>query len=131
MAHGPIPLDQAGEKGRLVSLFQAATCFVMPSVHEPTGIVHAEAAAAGIPSIGTKAGGPGTLIGEGGRLVDPLSEDAIFQAMLELSQPETASRLGELALARSQLFTWEKVAERLLRALQLPRPDGRPLADFL
>lgn len=132
-AHGRVPLDGAGERGQgpLVELFQSATCFVMPSLHEPTGIVHAEAGAAGIPSIGTSAGGPATLIGEGGRLVDPLSEEAILEAMIELSRPETAMRLGELALARARLMTWEKVAERLLRALRLPGPAGRPLAEFL
>jgi len=40
---------------RLVAeLFQTSTCLVMPSWHEPTGTVHAEAAAAGLPSIGNR-----------------------------------------------------------------------------
>jgi hypothetical protein len=51
--------------------------------------------------------------------------------MLRLADPETAQRLGALALARSQLFTWRKVAERLLRALAPTGVDQSGLADFL
>jgi glycosyltransferase involved in cell wall biosynthesis len=129
--HGRLSLDSAESRERVVSLFAAATCFVMPSLHEPTGIVHAEAGAAGIASIGTTCGGVSTVIGEGGRLVDPASDDSILEAMLELSDPQVAERLGALALERSRLFTWEKVAQRLLRALELPGLDRQALADFL
>jgi glycosyltransferase involved in cell wall biosynthesis len=129
--HGPLSLDAAESRERVVSLFQAATCFVMPSLHEPTGIVHAEAGAAGIASIGTICGGVSTVIGEGGRLVDPTSDESILEAMLELSDPHVAQSLGALALERSHLFTWEKVAQRLLRALNLPGSNPSSLADFL
>jgi glycosyltransferase involved in cell wall biosynthesis len=71
------------------------------------------------------------VIGEGGRLVDPTSDEQIFAAMLELSDPQVAERLGALALERSRLFTWRKVAERLLRALDLPAVNHGSLADFL
>jgi len=129
--HGLLYLDKAESRQRIVRLFQEATCFVMPSLHEPTGIVHAEAGAAGIASIGTTCGGVSTVIGEGGRLVEPTSDDSILEAMLELSDPQLAERLGAIALERSRLFTWEKVAERLLRALELPGVDQQALADFL
>jgi glycosyltransferase involved in cell wall biosynthesis len=129
--HGRLSLASADDRERIVDLFQSATCFVMPSLHEPTGIVHAEAGTAGIPSIGTTCGGVSTVIGEGGRLVDPTSDEQIFAAMLELSDPRVAERLGALALERSRLFTWRKVAERLLRALDLPAVNHGSLADFL
>jgi len=129
--HGRLSLDSAESRQRVVSLFQGATCFVMPSLHEPTGIVHAEAGAAGIASIGTICGGVSTVIGAGGRLVDPTCDEAIFEAMLELSDPQVAQSCGALALERSSLFTWEKVAQRLLRALKLPGVNPRSLADFL
>ena len=131
MSHGRLPLDRPESRERLVRLFGEATCFVMPSLHEPTGIVHAEAAGAGIASIGTLSGGASTIIGDAGRIVDPLDDDAILSAMLELSDPRLAAGLGAIALERSRLFTWEKVAERLMRALNLPALAGRPLADFL
>ena len=51
--------------------------------------------------------------------------------MLDLAVPETARRLGALAREHSALFTWRKVAERLLRASAVPGLDTSGLADFL
>ena len=123
-------LDERNPKAsrRLESLFQRATCFVMPSHHEPAGIVYAEAAATGVPSIGTTSGGAGDVIGDGGLVVDPGDDSALLQAMLMIADPVTAKRLGEAALARSQILTWRTVAERLLRAFALPtrRPRRSP-----
>jgi glycosyltransferase involved in cell wall biosynthesis len=51
--------------------------------------------------------------------------------MLTLADPETAQSMGELARRHSQLFTWRKVAERLIRATGIPDLDTSGLADFL
>jgi glycosyltransferase involved in cell wall biosynthesis len=103
----------------------------MPSLHEPAGIVYVEAASAGVPAIGGTDGGAATLIGPGGITVDPREDEQIYVAMLRLADPETARTMGELARAHSELFTWRKVAERLLRALAIPGVDVSGLADFL
>jgi glycosyltransferase involved in cell wall biosynthesis len=129
--HGMLRDAVPAENRRLEELYQRATCFVMPSHHEPAGIVYVEAAATGIASIGTTSGGARDLIGDAGILVDPSSDDALFQAMSTMADPETASRLGGKALVRSRLFTWEQVSERLLRAFQLPQVDSSELAEFL
>jgi glycogen synthase len=63
--------------------------------------------------------------------VDPNDDRALLAAMLELADPDTAARLGALARARSRLFTWRAVAERLLAALTLPSLSRRELAPFL
>jgi glycosyltransferase involved in cell wall biosynthesis len=126
--HGSLSLGQPADRARLESLFEEATVFVMPSLHEPTGTVYAEAAGAGIASIGTTDGGAATVIGPGGRLVDPLSFEQIEDAMLELAEPETAARLGALAQDHSRLFTWRKVAERLVGAMAIPGVDDARLA---
>jgi glycosyltransferase involved in cell wall biosynthesis len=135
--HGILRPDIAAERRRLDALFGAATCFVMPSFHEPAGIVYVEAGAAGIASIGTARGGAAELIDGAGRVVDPHDEDALLAAMLELSEPAVAERLGAAAWERSALFTWHAVAERILRALRLsggaidslaPRPSERPVS---
>ena len=95
-------------------------------------IVHVEAGAAGIPSIGTSVGGPRDVIGaEGGLVVDPHDEEELYRAILRMSDPETAHKMGQVALQRAQLYTWERVTERLLRALELDVPDGRELAPYL
>lgn len=131
-AHGVLSLDRPADKRLIGELFARASCLVMPSLVEPFGIVHVEAGAAGIPSIGTSVGGPRDVIGaEGGLVVDPHDEEELYRAMLRMSDPETARRMGEAASRQAQLYTWERVTERLLRALELDVPDGRELAPYL
>lgn len=122
--HGPLALDDPRSRDRLLSLFESATCYVMPSRFEAFGIVHVEAAAAGVPSIGTTVGGAAHAIGpDGGRLVPPEDGRALLAAMLELADADTAMRMGSAALERSQRFTWQAVARRVLEAhgVSLPR----------
>jgi glycosyltransferase involved in cell wall biosynthesis len=116
--HGLLRLDVPEQHGRLERLFAEATCFVMPSHSEASAIAYVEAAAAGLPSIGTSAGGSAYLIGDGGLIVDPGDDDALLDAMRRLAEPETAALMGAAAKQRSRLFTWEAVARRLLGALE-------------
>jgi glycosyltransferase involved in cell wall biosynthesis len=129
--HGLLALSNPDHKRLVAELLQTSTCLVMPSWHEPTGTVHAEASAAGLPSIGTSIGGVDTVIGDGGLIVDPNTPADLIAAMLKLAHPATAQRLGALAQARSGLFTWSQVAERLVRALAPPGYDLSGLAAFL
>jgi glycosyltransferase involved in cell wall biosynthesis len=89
----------------------------MPSHAEASSIAYVEAAAAGLPVIGTSQGGSAFLIGDGGLIVNPESDDVTLEAMRQLSDPETARLTGARARARSELFTWDAVAQRLVRAL--------------
>lgn len=129
--HGFLAMNDPAERARLTSLYREATVFVMPSQHEPAGTVHVEAAAAGIPSIGTSNGGAATCIGEAGWVVDPRQPSELFDAMLKLCDPTTAERLGALGRQHATHFTWPKVAERLIRALKIPGVDLTGFADFL
>ena len=106
----------------VAALLGAATCLVIPSLVEPAGIVHVEAGASGIASIGTTVGGAADIIGDAGRTVDPGDDEALLDAMLELADPDTARELGERARERSALFTWRAMAARVMRALDLPVP---------
>ena len=126
--HGPLRLDRPAEAARVAGLFAAATCFVMPSEVEPFGIAYAEAGAAGVPSIATAVGGAGTIVTpETGVLVTPGDRAALLAAMRRLSDPAAARAMGEAALARAELFTWEAVAGRLLFALGLAGGDAEAL----
>jgi glycosyltransferase involved in cell wall biosynthesis len=119
-AHGALAFSVPEERARVEALYETATCFVMPSKLEPFGMAFIEAAAAGVPSIGTTVGGAADLIGQdGGLVVDPASEDALVEAMISLCDPERASRMGAAARGRSGLFTWHAVAERIMTALGL------------
>jgi hypothetical protein len=131
-AHGVLSPARERDRELMAELFASATCFVMPSLIEPFGIVYVEAASAGIPSIASAVGGPRDVIGaDAGIVVEPGDEEGLLEAMLSLSDPDTAKRMGAAARERSTLYTWRLVAERLLRALGVPAPDGRELADFL
>jgi glycosyltransferase involved in cell wall biosynthesis len=123
--YGILRLDVPEQHDRLERLFAEATCFVMPSHSEASAIAYVEAAAAGLPSIGTTSGGSDYLIGDGGLIVDPADDAALLDAMRLLSDPDTAERMGAAAKRRSELFTWPEVARRLLRAL-----DGAPAEPF-
>jgi glycosyltransferase involved in cell wall biosynthesis len=129
--HGPLALDDPASRAKLTALYREATVFLMPSLHEPTGTVHVEAAAAGIASIGTSNGGPKTCIGDGGYVVDPRAPAELLDAMLKLCNPETAQRLGALGPEHAKLFTWRKVAERIVRALEIPDLDLSGYAEYL
>lgn len=116
--HGVLRLDLPEQYDRLERLFAEATCFVMPSHSEASAIAYVEAATAGLPSIGTSAGGSGYLIGEGGLVVDPADDSALLEAMRRLADPETAAAMGAVAKERSKLFSWDAVAARILDTLE-------------
>ena len=69
--HGLMSLGNPHDTEILGQLYRRATCFVLVSLHEPSATAYAEAAGAGLPSIGTTNGGSATIIGPGGVLVDP------------------------------------------------------------
>jgi glycosyltransferase involved in cell wall biosynthesis len=129
--HGSLSIANEEDRGRISRLYVQSTAYVMPSLHEPAGSVYVEAASAGIASIGGTNGGSATAIGSGGILVDPTDDGAITAAMLKLSDPGTAARLGALAHEHARSHTWRKVAERLVRALAIPGVDASGLASFL
>ncbi len=129
--HGHVAVSTPDGREKIEGLFAAATCFVVPSLMEPFGIVYLEAGAAGLPCIATKNGGMETSVGPGGILLDPLDEEAIYRAMRSMCDSDLARRTGELARERAPLFTWSAFGQRILRSLDLPRIPGVTLADFL
>jgi glycosyltransferase involved in cell wall biosynthesis len=129
--HGILRLADPAERRRLEPLLRHATCFVMPSRVEPSALAYVEAMHAGLPAIGTTVGGAGNLIGDGGCVVDPASDDALLAAMLAFSDPARAARTGTAARRRSELFSWPAVAARLIRALGLPALEDQPPVAFV
>ena len=117
-AHGPLALGDPASRHKLEALFESATCLVMPSHYEAFGVAYVEAAAAGVPSIGTIRGGAATAIGEGGVLVDPDSDEELVAAMRRLAEPEHAASTGRAALLRAGEFTWPVIAARVVSLLR-------------
>ena len=95
--HGVLRLDVPEQHDRLERLFGEATCFVMPSHSEASAIAYVEAAAAGLPSIGTSAGGSDYLIGDGGLIVDPGDDDALSTRCAGSPIPTAAEQMGAAA----------------------------------
>ena len=129
--HGRLELGEESDRKKLVDLLSRATCLTVPSTREAFGIAYVDAAAAGVPSIGTTVGGAPETIGPGGLVVDPGDHAGLLDAMLRLADPETARAMGQAALRRSALFTWPAVAERLLRILRPPGIELERLSEFI
>jgi glycogen synthase len=86
---------------------------------------------AGLPVIGSAAGGAGDLIGDGGCVVDPADADGLVAAMRRFSAPEVAEAVGTTARERAALFTWRAVAARIAAALELGACEPPGPSPFL
>ncbi len=114
--------EKAGRE-RLRELYRKSFLFFMPSLYECAGIVYAEAAGWGLPSVAADAGGVSDIVLEGksGRL---LSADADAEAYAALLEQLLTDRDGYLELCRTagicgrELFTWEHVGEQVDRILK-------------
>jgi glycosyltransferase involved in cell wall biosynthesis len=115
--HGRLALDDSAAQRRLDALFTRATCLVMPSAIEPSGLALVEAGSCGLPSIVGSIGGATEVIGGGGIAVEPGDHVALAGAMIRLCDLELAARLGELARRQVRQLTWELTARRILAAL--------------
>jgi len=86
-----------------------ADCFVLPSLREGFGIAILEAQAAGVPVVGSKAGGIKELIEDGktGLLVEPCNPEALAQAILKIYHGQKFAKpdLGK--------YNWGNIAEKV------------------
>jgi mannosylfructose-phosphate synthase len=107
---GYIPDDQ------LVSHYQYAELFVLPSIFEPFGMTALEAMACGTPVIASKLGGIKDVIssGESGLLIDPSNKkefaDAITSLLRDRRHAEEIGRKGSETVHRE--FSWDAMAKK-------------------
>ena len=113
----------------LEAAFASADVFVLPSVHEPFGIVALEAMAREIPLIASNVGGLPDFVkdGENGLLFDPSDSANLVCAFDRLAAlpPERVNAMVSAARATADQFTWRSVIDRLMRLY--PVPSGREL----
>jgi len=102
----------------LEAAYQAADCFILPSVQEPFGIVVLEAWAAGTPVICSRVDGLRRLVtdGETGLFFDDFSSDDLLRKFQLLQEhPELRQRLIDGGRREvTAKYSWEKVARQLL-----------------
>jgi len=108
-------------QSELPRFFQLADVFVLPSRHEPWGLIVNEAMASGCPVIvSTDVGCHADLITDGVEgCVFPVGDiRALTQALCRVfSSPETPARMGEAAQRRISAWTYEEDVQGLRRAL--------------
>jgi glycosyltransferase involved in cell wall biosynthesis len=101
----------------LPSAYKAADLFVLPTSHEPFGIVILEAWAAGTPVIATRIGGiPGFSTHEKNILHFEDGDRVGLRAAMErlTREPETVQRLTESAARDVMPYDWSQIAEQVL-----------------
>jgi alpha-maltose-1-phosphate synthase len=104
-----------------LGLWREADLFVLPTRAEAFGMVFQEAAAAGLPAVGTRTGAIPELVPEGttGLLVPPRDVDALADALSALvADARLRARMGRAARARvERSASMEHYAARLSRIL--------------
>lgn len=96
----------------LAELYARAECFVYPSLYEGFGIPILEAWACRCPVVLSRASCFPEIAGEAGCYFEPLSEDAIAEAILSvLSDEQKRHSLVDAGSERLKLFSWEEAAQ--------------------
>jgi glycosyltransferase involved in cell wall biosynthesis len=127
--HGILRASDPREGRELADLYRHATCFVLPSLYEPFGIVYAEAGRAGLPSVASAVGGSADALGDSGIRVDPRDPAALATAMRTLADPVAAQSAGARARTHAEQLSWRHVAARVVAAMGIDVDE--PVTDLV
>lgn len=117
------------DDGTLVDAYHAADQFVLPSTHEPFGIVVLEAWAASLPVIASARGGLRHLIDDGhtGVLADPARPKEFAQAIRSLAEDGAWRRTLAAggATEAAVRYSWGSVTAKLLQLYEGVTEEAR------
>lgn len=100
---------------QLRALYNRARVFLFPSLCEGFGLPVLEAMACGTPVITSNVSSLPEVSGDAALQVNPLSTDAIADALIKLNEDESLrTKLIQRGLQRAQTFTWESCARQTL-----------------
>ena len=100
-------------------LYENATIFIYPSLYEGFGIPNLEAMQASCPVITSNIEAIKEVCSDAVAYIDPYDEEEIAKKIdLLLSDEDLREELRHKGFARSQQFTWEKSAAKLIRTIQ-------------
>ncbi len=110
-----IPSDSS----ELVDAYHAADVFLLPSIHEPFGIVILEAWSAGLPVIASRIGGIPHFVDDGrdGLLFDTGEDASLLTAYRSLVEDsDLLSRLGAAGQQKArEEYDWDVIARKLVK----------------
>ena len=119
---GSVVFEEKVSTERLISLYRTADVFVLVPrrlggiVREGFCMAYLEAAACGVPVIGSAIGGTGDSVKDGvtGYRVDPEDENALAEKIaLVLGDAPLRARMSRAARKHAREFTWERTAQRI------------------
>jgi glycosyltransferase involved in cell wall biosynthesis len=106
----------------LRTLFQCATLYVHPSLHEGFGLTILEAFASQTPVITSNIAALPEVAGNAALLINPLSVTDIKQAMEKMLSSEILrAEYVAKGIARASEFNWDKCAEETVKVYQAAR----------
>ena len=99
----------------LSMLYQDASVFVYPSLHEGFGFPALEAMASGCPVLCSCRGALEEIVGDAAITVNPEDVDALKNEMVRLANDEDLrNRLSKVGIQWSKQFDWARTAEKTL-----------------
>jgi glycosyltransferase involved in cell wall biosynthesis len=117
---GYLPDQQAAE------LLNEAAALVFPSFWEGFGLPAVEAMSCGVPVLASSRGSLPEIVGQAGLFFDPASPTAIAECVLRfLGDSQLREGLGQEALKRSKLFSWDRAAALAEASFQRCYEDWR------
>lgn len=114
------------EDATLQWLYKHSFAFIYPSLFEGFGLPVLEAMAMGAAVITSETTSIPEVVGDAGYLIDPLDENAIYQALLLFQEnPALRNEYSRKSLKQAAKFSWEKTAQTVLsiyeKVLSLPK----------
>ncbi len=95
--------------------YNAALCFVFPSLHESSGLPLIEAMVTGCPVITSTAPACVETISDAGIVVDPENYQKLAEAMwILISNHSLREELSHKSLKRARIFSWDIVAKKYI-----------------
>lgn len=98
----------------LMEAYSKAEALVFPSFYEGFGLPPLEAMACECPVVTSNVSSLPEVVGDAAFMVDPNDDEALAEAIAEITKPELKKEAIKLGLERAKHFSWQESARRIL-----------------